>query len=193
MSEKERRGLAACMACVSNSSTWCKRNDFFKKTVSQCVDNVKAGFFGDCSDNVFGGAPLESELDCTFNSASGEIILAVIIIFSFCLVLCSVGWGCKFRNILIQKFKSLEAQQQQARQTQLQPQQQMMQGQVLGVTPMGGLGQPGQPKYAGGGGYGQAAPISSAVAVAVPVQQPQYGEYGVATVPVPVMTPLPLV
>ena len=75
-----------CMTCVEQECTYCKGEEFFDNP-SVCVCEEFTGFFGSCSDHTFGGHPLTSKLDCTFNSTQGEVILAVIIVISIAVVL----------------------------------------------------------------------------------------------------------
>ena len=71
-------GCDPCQACVKLGHTWCKADDFFGGS-SSCVADSTSGFFGDCSDIEFGSANLKSDLDCTFNTENGEVVLGVII------------------------------------------------------------------------------------------------------------------
>jgi hypothetical protein len=74
-------GRQECKACVSTDGcTYCRGDKFFEDP-SVCVCNdLGSGFFGGCSDYSFGSKPLDSKLDCAFNTQLSWLVVIAILV-----------------------------------------------------------------------------------------------------------------
>jgi hypothetical protein len=80
-----------CKACVTEGGcTYCRSDNFFENP-SVCACDLGRGFFGSCDDYSFGSKPLDSKLDCAFNTPLSWLVLIAIIVGAgifFCSIYC---------------------------------------------------------------------------------------------------------
>jgi hypothetical protein len=79
-----------CKACVADGCTYCRRDKFFKNP-SVCACDLDSGFFGSCHDYSFGAKPLDSNLDCAFNTHLSWLVVIAILLgvgIFFCVIYC---------------------------------------------------------------------------------------------------------
>ena len=183
--------IDSCQACVNLGHTYCRAEDFFGGK-SKCVADSTSGFFGDCSDIEFGSANLQSDLDCTFNTENGEIVLVAIILAAL-LVLGVVYRRVKGKTNQSKPPVNRILQMQTQMQTQMQPQQPqiVMQPQMV-VQPQMVQPQGYQPQgYPPQGYQPQGYPPQQGRVLGFGGQTPQYGAGPIAqAVPVQPMMPI---
>ena len=78
-----------CKSCVESGCTYCKGDSFFDESSACVCESLNDGFFGGCDDFSFGSTPLNSKLDCTFNThLSGLIVALIAVVSAICLCGC---------------------------------------------------------------------------------------------------------
>jgi hypothetical protein len=82
-----------CKACVAmDGCTYCRSDNFFEDP-SVCACDLDSGFYGSCNDYSFGSKPLDSNLDCAFNTHLSWLVLIAILIGAS-IFLCSIYCCC---------------------------------------------------------------------------------------------------
>ena len=87
-----------CKACVADGCTYCRSDKFFENP-SVCACDLDSGFFESCDDYSFGSKPLDSNLDCTFNTHLSWLVLIAILGGAGGTLFCCIFCCCCIRSL----------------------------------------------------------------------------------------------
>ena len=85
----------SCGNCVGRGYVYCRAEDFFEDTQSQCTCSFD-GFFRSCDDYAFGSTSLSSTWDCKFNNSNGQAILGVVFALPILITCCFCACCCAY-------------------------------------------------------------------------------------------------